>query len=268
MKYSFFVAFGRWALPIIAFYIIIGCGVSLIRGNKKTGTIGYLINSANGDKIPLVGYETSIGRSRACDIVLNYNTVSRFHAVITKRSGQWMVFDTHSKTGTYVNKAKADDINLTPLYVNNGDTLVFGNAIFTFYDPLIEEEPEEIEEIDNPALFDADDKFFTGEIILPDNLASGCSLINCITGDSMNIDACTSVLIGRDDECDIQINSPSVSRKHALLSRSEKGGWIVEDLNSEAGTLLNGETLEECVPIDNGDIIEICGYTLKFSQKG
>ncbi|MBR5991770.1 MAG: FHA domain-containing protein, partial [Clostridia bacterium] len=53
---------------------------------------------------------------------------------------------------------------------------------------------------------------------------------------------------------------------HALMSRSEEG-WIIEDLDSDAGTLLNGEELKECTPLKDGDIIEICGFTIRFTQK-
>ena len=269
MHGDFFFTFGRWILPGLAFYITVGCGVSLIRGNKKTGTIGYLVNSANGDQIPLVGYETAIGRSRACDVVLTYTTVSRFHAVLTKRGGRWLVFDTHSKTGTYVNGNQLDGVGLTPMEVKSGDTLVFGNAIFAFYDledlqakDAPDEEPEE-----NPALFEVGEEFHTGEIILPEHLKTGCSLKNLLTGDAINIDSAASILIGRSPDSDVQISNPSVSYSHALLSRSEDG-WIIEDLDSDAGTLLNGQELTECTTLKDGDIIEICGFTIRFSQEG
>lgn len=264
---AFIFTFGRWALPIIAFYIVFGCGISLIRGNKKTGTIGYLINSANGDQLPLVGFETAIGRSKACDITLTYTTVSRFHAVLTKRGGRWLVFDTHSKTGTFVNGEKVDAVSLHPIEIKSGDTLVFGNAIFTFFDledlQKANEKSEEIE--NNPALFETDEKFFTGDVILPEHLKTGCSLKNCISGAEINIDNSASILIGRSNEADVQIASPDVSLSHALLSRSDDG-WIIEDLDSKTGTLLNGEEVTECKPLKDGDIIEICGFTIRFSQ--
>lgn len=262
---AFIFSFGRWILPIIAFYIIFGCGISLIRGNKKTGTIGYLVNSANGDQLPLIGFETAIGRSNACDITLTYTTVSRFHAVLTKRHGKWLLFDTHSKTGTFVNGEKVDDIFLHPTEVKSGDTLVFGNAIFAFYDLEDLQKAEAQKTADNPALFEGDEKFYTGDIILPEHLKTGCTLKNCITGAEVSIDNSASVLIGRSDEADVQIASPAVSRSHALLSRSDEG-WVIEDLDSKSGTLLNGEELTEIKPLKDGDIIEICGFTIRFTE--
>lgn len=261
MQADFIISFGRWILPMIAFYVIVGCGVSLVRGNKKTGTIGYLVNNANGDKIPLTSYETAIGRSNACDIVLTYTTVSRFHAVIARRGGKWLVFDTNSRTGTMVN-----DLRVMPgdkgAEIHDGDTVIFGNAPFKFFDHV----PKGA--VDNPddsvpPLFLGDEKFHTGEIVIPQKIKKGCKIHNCITGEEMNIDDMDNILIGRSEEAHIRINSPAVSRMHALVSRS-KGEWIIEDLESNAGTLLNGEPLTECTPLKDDDIIEICGFTFKF----
>lgn len=258
MQTTFIVSFGRWILPVIAFYVIVGCGVSLVRGNQKTGTIGYLINSANGDEIPLINYETSIGRSNSCDIVLGYTTVSRFHAVIAKRGGKWILFDTNSRTGTFINDKKIYDKG----EIQNGDTLVFGNAVFKFFERLprmvVNDESEDVS-----PLFIGDEKFHTGEIILPQMVRTGCALKNCISGEIMEIDDMDSVLFGRSEEAHIRISSPAASRHHALVSRSEDG-WVVEDLNSASGTLLNGEPLTEVTDLKNDDIIEICGFTVKF----
>lgn len=100
----------------------------LLKGNKKIGVTGYLVNEANGDRLPLSGYEVSVGRSKACDIVLGYSTVSRFHAVLSKHKSSWRVTDTRSKTGTYINAEKIDK----PRALADGDTIVFGNAVFVF----------------------------------------------------------------------------------------------------------------------------------------
>ena len=256
---TFIVSFGRWVLPLLAFYIIIGCGVSLVRGNKKVGTIGYLINSANGDEIPLTSYETSIGRSNSCDIVLAYTTVSRFHAVIAKRGGKWMIFDTYSKTGTFVNGQQVRGKGL----IEDGDTLVFGNAVFRFSEHRSRKDDTDDLPISNSPLFIGDEKFYTGEIIIPQKIKKGCLIENCITGEQMGIDDMDSILIGRSNDAHIHISIQAASRNHALISRSGSD-WILEDLNSATGTLLNGEPITECTVLKDGDIIEICGFTIKF----
>ncbi len=51
-----------------------------------------------------------------------------------------------------------------------------------------------------------------------------------------------SVLIGRSDECHVCIAEASVSSRHArLLAKEDK--YVISDLGSTNGTLLNGEKL-------------------------
>ena len=50
--------------------------------------------------------------------------------------------------------------------------------------------------------------------------------------------------IGRDDKCDITLDSPGVSRRHAQVYRDPFGRWIVEDLNSRNGVWVGGEAVK------------------------
>lgn len=279
MSLVYLTAIGRWLLPTLAAVIIAICGAVLIKGNKKTGTIGYVINATTGDTMPLQSYETSIGRSKHCDIVLNYNTVSRFHAVIARRGGKWILFDTNSKTGSYVNKARV----LDKKYLENGDTLVFGNAIFKFYEelPTAAEAEEEMRRMSystvdpqanafNGSSGASDSskgrKHHTGDIAIHHKGSSGCNLENCITGEIMPIDNMESVLIGRAPEAQIRIKNNAVSPYHAMVAKNRNGHWILEDLGSASGTLLNGVPITQATPLYDNDIIEICGYTIRFND--
>ena len=64
MSLELITAVGRWLLPVLAALIVVSCGGVLLRGNRKTGTIGYVVNAANGDSMALRSFETSIGRSK------------------------------------------------------------------------------------------------------------------------------------------------------------------------------------------------------------
>ena len=267
MSLEVITAVGRWLLPVLAVLIVGSCGGVLIRGNRKTGTIGYVVNAANGDSMALRSFETSIGRSKLCDIVLNYNTVSRFHAVIARRGGKWILFDTNSKTGTYVNKDRVVEKKL----LENGDTLIFGNAMFKFYEELPEVIPQNYTnsytkpEAENTFLYD--DRQKPGDIVIPQMVReAGCNLENLLTGEVMEIDDMDEVLIGRSEESHIRINRNSVSKYHALVSRNAHSRWMIEDLDSVAGTLLNGVEVNEPMPLHDSDIIEVCGYTIKFND--
>jgi hypothetical protein len=72
------------------------------------------------------------------------------------------------------------------------------------------------------------------------------------------------VFIGRSDECDIMLADQGASRRHASIYTVD-GRWCVQDLGSLNGTLLNGNSIEEC-QIDAGDRLLIGDTTLLFEN--
>jgi hypothetical protein len=71
--------------------------------------------------------------------------------------------------------------------------------------------------------------------------------------------------IGRSEENDIVIQDPNVSRQHARLSRLENG-FIIEDLGSTNGTLLDGAPIDR-ERIENGDELTFGGITTRFVRR-
>ncbi len=70
------------------------------------------------------------------------------------------------------------------------------------------------------------------------------------------------VIVGRSHACDIKIDQKSVSGKHFQLTRSGSG-YLLEDLKSLNGTLVNGVNVERKVLVD-GDVIEVGKYQLAY----
>ncbi len=68
--------------------------------------------------------------------------------------------------------------------------------------------------------------------------------------------------IGRDESCDIVINDPGVSRKHASIITGE-GRHYIQDLDSRSGILVNGSRGKNQV-LEDGDIIKMGITTLEF----
>ncbi len=64
-----------------------------------------------------------------------------------------------------------------------------------------------------------------------------------------------SIAIGRRDSNTIQIDDPSVSGSHAVLTRREDGDFTLEDLGSTNGTRINGRHVERATRLRNGDAI-------------
>lgn len=63
--------------------------------------------------------------------------------------------------------------------------------------------------------------------------------------------------IGRGDDCDIIIHDRQVSRFHAEIKYSENGDFVIADLNSKNGTMVNGEMISKVVSLKDGDEIRI-----------
>ena len=74
-----------------------------------------------------------------------------------------------------------------------------------------------------------------------------------------------TILIGREDDADIVIDNPSVSRKHAQIKK-EASGWVVQDLGSSNGTFLHGEKITAPQPVKEGDEIGFGKFSVVFGK--
>jgi transcriptional regulator with PAS, ATPase and Fis domain len=52
------------------------------------------------------------------------------------------------------------------------------------------------------------------------------------------------LVLGRAETCDVILNEDSVSRRHARISQDPFGRWILEDLGSQNGILINGQLIQ------------------------
>jgi S-DNA-T family DNA segregation ATPase FtsK/SpoIIIE len=65
----------------------------------------------------------------------------------------------------------------------------------------------------------------------------------------------TSVL-GREDGCDVVLDSHTVSRRHAEVTVDEGGALTVRDLDSLNGTWVDGVAVTAATPVDDGSIVQ------------
>ena len=72
-----------------------------------------------------------------------------------------------------------------------------------------------------------------------------------------------STLIGRSKANDITVNDPTVSRNHCVLLRRNEG-WFVRDMNSTAGTYVNGEPAFERTRVLIDDVISVGNTKLQL----
>ncbi len=114
----------RIIVPFISLAVVIKCFSSLKRGRRREDPVVILEDMVTHEVLPVLYWENSLGRSKSCDIVLHDATASRDHAVLMRRESGWIVTDTGSKSGTFVNGTKVQG----QTQVFPGDTMAMGST--------------------------------------------------------------------------------------------------------------------------------------------
>jgi Protein of unknown function (DUF3662)/FHA domain len=74
-----------------------------------------------------------------------------------------------------------------------------------------------------------------------------------------------ATVLGRSRQCDVVINDPNVSRRHAEVRR-EADGYVVVDLESTNGILVNGREVKR-VALADGDRLQLGTTGLSFEMR-
>ena len=103
-----FIGALRWLAPFLALILLFRCIKPLLTFRREPEIWAWLCLE-NGKKHPLTHWENVVGRSKRSDVVIDFPTVSRNHAVFTRYDdGSWSVADADSKDGVYVNGKRVD----------------------------------------------------------------------------------------------------------------------------------------------------------------
>ncbi|MFJ9951617.1 FHA domain-containing protein [Kitasatospora sp. NPDC091207] len=73
------------------------------------------------------------------------------------------------------------------------------------------------------------------------------------------------MLVGRDSNCQIRVGDPGVSRRHAVVWRSD-GHTSVEDLASTNGTRLNGHPVRGQQEVHAGDVLDFGPFEVHYED--
>ena len=73
------------------------------------------------------------------------------------------------------------------------------------------------------------------------------------------------VVIGRAAACDVALEDPLVSRRHARVRLTELG-IAIEDLDSSNGVYVNGVARRGVTPLHPGDVIQLGGTWLHVEE--
>lgn len=96
----------RYIVPLVSVLLLMRCILPLLTFRKEPEIWAWL-NMPDGSQIPITHWENVIGRSKSCDVTIDFPTVSRNHAVLTRYDdGSWTISDAGSKGGVMVNGKK------------------------------------------------------------------------------------------------------------------------------------------------------------------
>ncbi len=183
---------------------------------------------------------TLIGRDRESHLLLDNLTISRLHAILTRRGGELWIEDQRSAHGTLINGTPAAE--KSPLRL--GDQVVIGGVTLEVAFRFEAAVPTAavggkggmpLEEPSRPP--------FEEDVFL------------------LNVDRIT---FGRAPDRDIVLPNPLISRRHAVLERRD-GQFFLSDAQSQIGTHVNGGPIIRA-RLTAGDVVQIGPYLFRFEK--
>lgn len=130
----------RWIFPLLAVIIVFRCIASLL-GNKPEPEVWAYLTMPDESILQITHWENILGRAGKADIILNYPSVSKLHAALTRSTdGKWYVSDLSSKGGSKINGTVVE----SKTHIHYNDTLELGGVEFKFLQVPVEETQEEL----------------------------------------------------------------------------------------------------------------------------
>lgn len=204
--------------------------------------------------ILMEGATATIGRNQTNDICIPEQHVSRQHAVINYRDGIFVITDLQSANGTFINDRQVTE----PFPLASGDVIRLFVPLLTFSAVVTEQEQRDAE---------------THGTLINKTQGTGRPKLVITTGPQegniipMLLDRITIGRATSKASWEIALQDPSVSRPHARVERQDND-WLVYDLGSANGTLVNGTPVSEKGRVlADGDIVTI-GSTLILYRAG
>ena len=240
----------RFVLPVAALIVILTCVISLFRNRPRVHKMAQLRRAGSGEIIEINHWETSIGKSKSNDITLDETGVTRFHAVIAKKRSDWVVTDTFSRTGVFVNGKQIEG----KAVIEDGDIIQIGTVKFKF----------ECAEAISAATKKQIRRSAQGAQPATGKVAYAV-LVDAATRKPVYLRK-NDVLIGRGENCDIRIMSDKISSEHARIYKTTRG-FALADLDSHNGTKLNGRYINQTRLIFDEDTITFGDRVFIFYEK-
>ena len=192
----------------------------------------------------------TVGRSDSCSVVLADNRASSVHARLKYDDLNGLVIeDNNSTNGIQVNGETVMKLRK----ISREDSIRIGDSKlqFTVVGTL--------DDFDGEKTIAAGDRYLEPiRIRLNFTDDSGPRVENVILKES--------IMIGSMRECEVSIDSTTVSHKHARLINRGSGKVVIEDNASTNGIVVNGERVEKSSPIAKGDVITLGDVNIRVTM--
>jgi ABC transport system ATP-binding/permease protein len=200
-------------------------------GAAASGPVLVVHDSGRVLRVPLGSMPLTIGRDPSADIVLASRFVSAKHARIERDGAGHRIVDLGAMNGLLRAGRRMPRASVAPL--SDGDTLRIGDpttgsfVMLVYHNPTAQRASQETTVVRRCPL-PADRPVFT---------------------------------IGREG-CDIELENPVISRRHAVIERAGKG-HVLRDLGSMNGTFVDGRRASR-VSLAKGAVIQIGPFKLVY----
>ena len=222
--------------------LMIGLLIGLVQDLTKTAWLTVEAGRLRNREFRLEKPLTALGRAEECDVGLFGDTaVEGRHAQIERRGDDFLL----SSLGHPVR------VNGSPVSnsrLNNGDRIEIGNYALRFN---LKSVPVSAA---TPAVLPA---------AVAVSKAPGAPCLIDASGRQFNLRPDSSTSLGRSQDNDVVLSDKSISRRHATITPSN-GGFYLRDLNSQNGTYVGSQRVDEHL-LRDGDQIGLgdLGFTFR-----
>ena len=279
------------ALPVIAFA-------------KATGGIGIGFGMAAIAPFLMIGSseirflehktEFTIGRNGESDILLRDPTVSRRHAKLFERDGNWYIENINGQA-TYVERANPRspkrtnllDASRAPVRLQEGDILQLGRERIPFHIPEEREGPQFLEGPPTPEVFETNPyserdplppESMEGEMDLPMHMCQMTdirTLASFIIFDGVPRAATGKLVFGRGGNSEIQLTGKGIGERHFIVEGSFDGPVTIHRTGrlrkgAKVSIFRKGESFaigSEKVVLKEGDMVSAGGQSFIFYDR-
>ncbi|HTL84226.1 MAG TPA: FHA domain-containing protein, partial [Acidimicrobiia bacterium] len=194
-----------------------------------------------------------IGRDPSAELVVDNPNVSRFHAELRQEDGAWRLIDTNSTQGVFVGGQKVENVALDGrTEVVLGRTDEAERITVTASEPSSNDAatqlpapppagtilPDDAPQRPGGGLRDAEVGAAAGTVVTDQSINVQCA------GQSFTFQPGQKAVFGREADCQVTTDNPTVSRHHAEL-RFDGTYWHLVDLDSSRGTYVDGERITD-----------------------